>query len=94
MATKDAFIAANRFGLGARPSELEAIGKNPRQWLLGQISARRDTPPLLDSLTPVAQIMRTYTYNRQMGRRGQGGQSRGGRQGGSRSGNSGVNFRQ
>lgn len=29
--------AANRFGLGARPGELQQIGSDPRGWLLGQL---------------------------------------------------------
>jgi uncharacterized protein (DUF1800 family) len=33
----DASIAANRFGLGARPGEIERIGANPKDWLIGQI---------------------------------------------------------
>jgi uncharacterized protein (DUF1800 family) len=37
-------IAANRFGLGARPGELAAIGADPRGWLLAQL---RGGPPTL-----------------------------------------------
>jgi uncharacterized protein (DUF1800 family) len=33
-----AAIAANRFGLGARPGELETIGSDPRGWLRHQLS--------------------------------------------------------
>jgi uncharacterized protein (DUF1800 family) len=36
-------IAANRFGLGARPRELNAIGENGREWLRAQLMA----PPRL-----------------------------------------------
>jgi uncharacterized protein (DUF1800 family) len=36
-------IAANRFGLGARPRELNAIGDHGREWLRAQLMA----PPLL-----------------------------------------------
>src|SRR5579864_3575607 len=32
-------IAANRFGLGARPGELAAIGGDPRGWLRAQLTA-------------------------------------------------------
>jgi uncharacterized protein (DUF1800 family) len=38
-------IAANRFGLGARPGELSAIGADPRGWLMAQLSGG---PPLLN----------------------------------------------
>ncbi len=37
MTTKDAVIAANRFGLGARPGDLGSAVKNPRSWLLDQL---------------------------------------------------------
>lgn len=39
----DSAIAANRFGLGARPRELLAIGGDGRDWLRAQLT----TPPLL-----------------------------------------------
>src|SRR5215475_7930497 len=39
-----AAIAANRFGLGARPGELGAIGADPRAWLRAQLQG---TPPEL-----------------------------------------------
>jgi uncharacterized protein (DUF1800 family) len=35
-------IAANRFGLGSRPGELDAIGGNGRDWLRAQL---KDAPP-------------------------------------------------
>ena len=37
-------IAANRFGLGSRPGELDAIGGNARDWLRAQL---KDAPPRL-----------------------------------------------
>jgi uncharacterized protein (DUF1800 family) len=37
-------VAANRFGLGARPGELAQIGSQPRDWLRAQLSGN---PPLL-----------------------------------------------
>ncbi|HZO21528.1 MAG TPA: DUF1800 domain-containing protein [Steroidobacteraceae bacterium] len=37
-------VAANRFGLGARPGELGRIGADPREWLRGQLA---QAPPLL-----------------------------------------------
>lgn len=37
-------IAANRFGLGSRPGELDTIGGNGRDWLRAQL---KDTPPRL-----------------------------------------------
>jgi uncharacterized protein (DUF1800 family) len=39
-------IAANRFGLGSRPGDLEAIGGNARDWLRVQL---KGAPPRLDA---------------------------------------------
>ena len=39
-----AAVAANRFGLGARPGELAQIGSQPRDWLRAQLAG---TPPLV-----------------------------------------------
>ncbi len=41
---KDAAIAANRFGLGARPGELDRIAAEPRSWLLAQVDATYEAP--------------------------------------------------
>jgi len=50
-----AAIAANRFGLGARPGDLATIGTDPRGWLRTQLSVQ----PLLaaDGLQSTAQIL-------------------------------------
>jgi uncharacterized protein (DUF1800 family) len=48
MATTDAAIAANRFGFGARPGELKALGLQARDALLAQLDA--GAPLLQDSL--------------------------------------------
>jgi uncharacterized protein (DUF1800 family) len=42
----DAAIAANRFGLGARPGDLQAIGGDARGWLRAQIASG---PPLIET---------------------------------------------
>jgi len=49
-------IAANRFGLGARPGELTLIGGDGREWLRSQLGA---PPPVLAAaeLRPSAQIL-------------------------------------
>jgi uncharacterized protein (DUF1800 family) len=45
MLTQNAAIAANRFGLGARPRDAVAIGSDPKGWLEDQIaSAKRSAP--------------------------------------------------
>ena len=41
MLTKDAAIAANRFGLGARPGDARSIGSDAKGWLLAQL----ENPP-------------------------------------------------
>lgn len=43
----NAVIAANRFGLGARPDELEEIAHDPKEWVLAQLE---QPAPLIDSL--------------------------------------------
>jgi len=95
MVFKDAFIAANRFGLGPLPLELGVIAKNPRDWLKRQITTEQKIPSLLQNLPNVAEIMNTYARNRQMGNRGQnrgqGNRQRGGGGNRQRGGNS---FRQ
>ena len=52
MVSVDAFIAANRFGLGARPGELSAINGDLRGWLRAQIRAAPEIPEELQSLEP------------------------------------------
>src|SRR5688572_9416830 len=44
MLTKDVAIAANRFGLGARPGDARSIGNDPRGWLEAQLAAPRRAP--------------------------------------------------
>jgi uncharacterized protein (DUF1800 family) len=39
MLTKEAAIAVNRFGLGARPGEARSLGADPRGWLEAQLAA-------------------------------------------------------
>ena len=41
MLKPEAAIAANRFGLGARPGDPGRIGKDPQDWLLSQLAAPR-----------------------------------------------------
>ena len=45
MLTQEAAIAANRFGLGARPGDAAAIGNDARGWLLEQLEAPRAARP-------------------------------------------------
>lgn len=39
MATREAFTALTRLGLGARPSELAQVADDPRGWLAEQLGA-------------------------------------------------------
>lgn len=50
-----AVIAANRFGLGARPGELAEIRRDPRAWLSRQIKAAPALPPALAALPSMTQ---------------------------------------
>ena len=45
MLRQDAAIAANRFGLGARPGDAAAIGADPQGWLSAQLTSARDAAP-------------------------------------------------
>src|ERR1700761_9864502 len=40
----EATIAVHRFGLGARPGEIEAVGPDPKAWLAAQIGAKAEQP--------------------------------------------------
>jgi uncharacterized protein (DUF1800 family) len=51
-----AVIAANRFGLGARPGELSKIGADPRGWLKAQLAGTRMLPAVIQSLTSSDQV--------------------------------------
>jgi uncharacterized protein (DUF1800 family) len=50
-----AVIAANRFGLGARPGELPAIDRNPERWLLDQLDAA--TPERIRALATSRDVL-------------------------------------
>ena len=46
----DPVVAANRFGLGARPGDLAHIGDRPRAWLLDQLAGPSKQPRILRDL--------------------------------------------
>lgn len=63
---KDTAIAANRFGLGARPGDLDKIDKDPKGWLLDQLEGPsrlagdiRDLPTSADVLVEVQDLRRS-----------------------------------
>ncbi|MDH3375221.1 MAG: DUF1800 domain-containing protein [Gammaproteobacteria bacterium] len=53
----DAAIAANRFGLGARPADLQKVDRNPQAWLLDQLQGPSRQPGELRSLPDTADVL-------------------------------------
>jgi uncharacterized protein (DUF1800 family) len=64
-----AAIAANRFGLGARPGELRAIGSDPRGWLTRQLGGSRPAPEAIRSLPSSTAIFAEYSAAQEQRRR-------------------------
>lgn len=65
MVSTDAFIAANRFGLGPRPGDLALINGDPRGWLEAQIAATDTLPVELRGLEPAQEsLTRLFTARR------------------------------
>jgi hypothetical protein len=54
-ARKQAVIAANRFGLGARPGELPRVDRDPKRWLLEQLDA--GTPQQIRDLATARDVL-------------------------------------
>ncbi len=57
--TKHAIIAANRFGLGARPGDLDRIGNDSRDWLIDQLrgaNTLRGLPASSDVIVSVNEL--------------------------------------
>ena len=52
----DTVIAANRFGLGARPRELSSIDSDPKGWLLQQLDGPNTAPGELADLPSGAEV--------------------------------------
>ena len=59
--TLDAVTAANRFGLGARPGELERARSDPRGWLQQQLSGSRSVPDDIRRLPSSTEIFKSYS---------------------------------
>lgn len=53
-------IAANRFGLGARPGEVATASGDPKGWLLAQLTPERDLPRPLQSLPSTIDDMSAF----------------------------------
>ena len=58
MSSLQAFIAANRFGFGARAGELDSIAHDPIRWLSVQMDARYAPSPAFDGLPDTPAIVR------------------------------------
>lgn len=58
-------IAANRFGLGARPGDLEAIGADYRDWLTDQITVTPDESSYLENLRSSREVLSDFQDVRQ-----------------------------
>lgn len=63
--TLDAVVAANRFGLGARPGELDRARGDARAWLQQQLVGQRPLPDEIRRLPSSAEIFSTYSELRQ-----------------------------
>lgn len=63
--TREAAIAVNRFGLGARPGELEAAARDPRGWLHTQLDAVPPPPEALAAAAPDAAAALETTFLQQ-----------------------------
>lgn len=68
MASIEAFIAANRFGFGAKKGELQKISHDPRGWLESQLDARYAHNPAFDGLPTVIESLREMRDNMQQKR--------------------------
>lgn len=64
----DAVIAANRFGLGARPGEIADIGSRSREWLKEQVARPQSIPAAIKALPSSASVFGVYREVLQMRR--------------------------
>jgi len=67
MSRREAFIAANRFGLGARPGELDRIARDPHGWAGQQIRRRHAVPAELSDLPSAADSIQVFFRARRQG---------------------------
>jgi uncharacterized protein (DUF1800 family) len=61
MSTHAAVIAANRFGLGARPGDLDFVAADPRGWLRAQLTPGTPSPAAIAALPGSASLIGTWT---------------------------------
>lgn len=60
MSSNPAFHASNRFGLGARPGELAAIGTDPRGWLHAQLQGGPRSERWLTGIAPSHETLEEF----------------------------------
>ncbi|MEM9683323.1 MAG: DUF1800 family protein, partial [Pseudomonadota bacterium] len=60
MTSRDAFIAVNRFGLGARSGELASVAGDPRGWISEQLDVTPSIPPQLASFPASATTIANF----------------------------------
>lgn len=68
MTTRDAFIAINRFGLGARPGELAAAAGDPKRWVEAQLTGRARLPSRLSEFPASRQVIADFQKTRRAAR--------------------------
>jgi uncharacterized protein (DUF1800 family) len=59
--TLNAVVAANRFGLGARPGELQRAHDDARGWLQKQVTGPRSLPEEIRRLPSSVEVFKTYS---------------------------------
>jgi len=59
--TLNAVVAANRFGQGARPGELQRARDDARGWLQKQVTGPRSLPEEIRRLPSSAEVFKTYS---------------------------------
>ncbi len=74
MSRTDAVIAVQRFGLGARPGDLQLIGNDPRGWLVAQLgpvpqppAAFRDMPTAAERFVAFREMQQARRAAKQIG---------------------------
>src|ERR1700743_2766751 len=58
-------LAAHRFGLGARPGEIEAASGNPKAWLTNQLNGPVPQPDIVRLPSTGAQVAQLMDYIQQ-----------------------------
>src|SRR5712691_4429820 len=58
-------LVANRFGLGAKPGEIDAASDNPKAWLLNQLTRGEDTTRFAD-LPPTSELAAQLVKQQQL----------------------------